>query len=77
MTEDIIYKKLNFKARRGMKETTYIANKIIDDYEKLSSNEKKELEELLNLNDQEMFDLIFKDNLNFEKRFPNIKRYVK
>tara|TARA_X000000368_G_scaffold270382_1_gene214289 strand:+ start:546 stop:779 length:234 start_codon:yes stop_codon:yes gene_type:complete len=77
MTEDIIYKKLNFKARRGMKETTYIANKIIDDYEKLSSNEKKELEELLDLNDQEMFDLIFKDNLNFEKRFPNIKRYVK
>ncbi len=60
-----------------MKETTYIANKIIDDYEKLSSNEKKELEELLDLNDQEMFDLIFKDNLNFEKRFPNIKRYVK
>ena len=77
MTEDIIYKKLNFKARRGMKETTFIANKIIDDYEKLSSNEKKELEELLDLNDQEMFDLIFKDNLNFEKRFPNIKRYVK
>ncbi len=60
-----------------MKETTFIANKIIDDYEKLSSNEKKELEELLDLNDQEMFDLIFKDNLNFEKRFPNIKRYVK
>ncbi|MAI03045.1 MAG: hypothetical protein CMQ75_00760 [Gammaproteobacteria bacterium] len=77
MTEDIIYKKLNFKARRGMKETTYIANKIINDYERLSSNEIKELEELLDLNDQEMFDLIFKDNLNFEKRFPNIKRYVK
>ena len=77
MDDDIIYKKLNFKARRGMKETTYIVNRIINDYERLSSNEIKELEELLDLNDQEMFDLIFKDNLNFEKRFPNIKRYVK
>ena len=37
-----------------MKETTYIANKIINDYERLSSNEIKELEELLDLNDQEM-----------------------
>ena len=60
-----------------MKETTHIVNKIINDYERLSSNEIRELEELLDLNDQEMFDLIFKDYLNFEKRFPNIKRYVK
>ncbi len=60
-----------------MKETTHIVNKIINDYERLSSNEIRELEELLDMNDQEMFDLIFKDNLNFEKRFPNIKRYVK
>ena len=60
-----------------MKETTHIVNKIINDYERLSSNEIRELEELLDLNDQEMFDLIFKDNLNFKKRFPNIKRYVK
>ena len=60
-----------------MKETTHIVNKIINDYERLSLNEIRELEELLDLNDQEMFDLIFKDYLNFEKRFPNIKRYVK
>ena len=50
-----------------MKETTHIVNKIINDYERLSSNEIRELEELLDLNDQEMFDLIFKDNLIFEK----------
>ena len=60
-----------------MKETTHIINKIMNDYERLSLNEIRELEELLDLNDQEMFDLIFKDNLNFKKRFPNIKRYVK
>ncbi len=76
MKEDIIYKKLNFKARRGMKETTHVVNKIMNNYKNLSLSEKEELEELLDMNDQDLFDLIFKDNLNFKKKFPNIKRYV-
>ena len=77
MTEDIIYKKLNFKARRGMKETTHVMKKIISNYKQLSLNEIEELETLLEMSDQDLFDLIFKDYLNFEKKFPNIKRYVK
>tara|TARA_Y100001970_G_scaffold95251_1_gene120018 strand:+ start:1356 stop:1589 length:234 start_codon:yes stop_codon:yes gene_type:complete len=77
MDDDIIYKKLNFKARRGMKETTQIINKIMSDYKNLSLKEIAELEELLDMNDQEIFDLIFKDNLRFQKKFPNIKRYAK
>tara|TARA_A100001037_G_scaffold268835_1_gene262586 strand:+ start:1304 stop:1537 length:234 start_codon:yes stop_codon:yes gene_type:complete len=76
MAEDIIYKKLNFKARRGMKETTHVINKIMNNYENLSSNEKQELEKLLEMNDQDLFDLIFKDNLSFKEKFPNIKRYT-
>ena len=77
MDDDIIYKKLNFKARRGMKETTQIINNIMSDYKNLSLKEIAELEELLEMNDQEMFDLIFKDNLRFQRKFPNIKRYAK
>tara|TARA_B100000287_G_scaffold251105_1_gene235962 strand:+ start:121 stop:354 length:234 start_codon:yes stop_codon:yes gene_type:complete len=76
MAEDIIYKKLNFKARRGMKETTHVINRIMSNYENLSSNEKQELEKLLDMNDQDLFDLIFKDNLSFKEKFPNIKRYT-
>ena len=76
MAEDIIYKKLNFKARRGMKETTHVINRIMNNYENLSSNEKQELEKLLDMNDQDLFDLIFKDNLSFKEKFPNIKRYI-
>tara|TARA_A100001388_G_C28764450_1_gene499851 strand:+ start:1283 stop:1516 length:234 start_codon:yes stop_codon:yes gene_type:complete len=77
MDDDIIYKKLNFKARRGMKETTQVINNIMSDYKNLSLKEIAELEELLEMNDQEMFDLIFKDNLRFQRKFPNIKRYAK
>jgi len=60
-----------------MKETTHVINKIMNNYKSLSLSEKEELEELLDMNDQDLFDLIFKDNLNFKKKFPNIKRYAK
>ncbi len=60
-----------------MKETTQVINKIMSDYKNLSLKEIAELEELLEMNDQEMFDLIFKDNLRFQRKFPNIKRYAK
>ena len=60
-----------------MKETTQVINNIISDYKNLSLKEIAELEELLEMNDQEMFDLIFKDNLRFQRKFPNIKRYAK
>jgi succinate dehydrogenase flavin-adding protein (antitoxin of CptAB toxin-antitoxin module) len=49
----------------------------MSDYKNLSLKEIAELEELLEMNDQEMFDLIFKDNLRFQRKFPNIKRYAK
>ena len=59
-----------------MKETTHVVNKIMNNYKSLSLSEKEELEELLDMNDQDLFDLIFKYNLNFKKKFQNIKRYV-
>ena len=55
MESDLTFKKLNFKARRGMKETTEILKRIFAEYQTLSKVQKEELEDLLNLNDQEIF----------------------
>ena len=49
-----------------MKETTQIINKILCNYKNLSVDEKNELEELLDLNDQDLFDILFKDTLKFD-----------
>ena len=73
---DLTFKKLNFKARRGMKETTEILKRIFAEYQTLSKVQKGELEELLNLNDQEIFDLIFKKREVFENKFFSLKNFL-
>ena len=57
--EDILFKKLNFKSRRGMKETTEIIKKFLSSYEHLNIEQKNELSELIELDDQKIFDLFF------------------
>ena len=47
MESDLTFKKLNFKARRGMKETTEILKRIFAEYQTLSRVQKEELEDLL------------------------------
>ena len=42
------------------RETTHVINRIMKNYENLSSDEKQELEKLLDMNDQDLFDLILK-----------------
>ena len=76
MENNLILKKLNFKARRGMKETTEIIKRIITEYQTLSKVQKEELEDLLNLNDQEIFDLIFKQRDVFETKFSSLKNFL-
>ena len=42
MESDLTFKKLNFKARRGMKETTEIIKKFLSSYEYLNTEQKNE-----------------------------------
>ena len=60
MNDELLIKKLNFKSRRGMKETTFIVKKFLKNFNDMNSDEKSELIELLEMNDQDLFDLIFK-----------------
>ena len=59
-----------------MKETTEILKRIFAEYQTLSRVQKQELEDLLNLNDQEIFDLIFKQRDAFENKFSSLKNFL-
>ena len=59
-----------------MKETTEILKRIIAEYQTLSKVQKEELEDLLNLNDQEIFDLIFKQRDAFENKFSSLRNFL-
>ncbi len=59
-----------------MKETTEILKRIFVEYQALSKVQKEELENLLNLNDQEIFDLIFKQRDVFENKFSSLKNFL-
>jgi succinate dehydrogenase flavin-adding protein (antitoxin of CptAB toxin-antitoxin module) len=76
MDNNLLLKKLNFKSRRGMKETTFIVKKLIVDFEDMDNTQKEELHELLELNDQELFDLVFKNKKLFSEKFPKLKKLL-
>ena len=59
-----------------MKETTEILKRIFAEYQTPSRVQKEELEDLLNLNDQEIFDLIFKQRDAFENKFSSLKNFL-
>ena len=59
-----------------MKETTEILKRIFAESQTLSKVQKEELEDLLNLNDQEIFDLIFKQRDAFENKFSSLKNFL-
>ena len=44
MSKSLLIKKLNFKARRGMKETSEILDKLFDSIDKFTDNELNQLE---------------------------------
>ena len=74
--DDMLFKKLNFKSRRGMKETTEIIKKFLSSYEYLNVEQKKELSELIELDDQKIFDLFFIKKNEFELKYPNLKKMI-
>ena len=76
MNDELLIKKLNFKSRRGMKETTFIVKKFLKSFNDMNSDEKSELIELLEMNDQDLFDLIFKKKKLFVSKFPNLKKFA-
>tara|TARA_B100000989_G_scaffold82167_1_gene58740 strand:- start:409 stop:642 length:234 start_codon:yes stop_codon:yes gene_type:complete len=76
MNDELLIKKLNFKSRRGMKETTFIVKKFLKNFKDMNPDEKSELIELLEMNDQDLFDLIFKQKEVFVSKFPNLKKFA-
>ena len=59
-----------------MKETTFVVKKLILDFEDMDNMQKEELHELLELNDQELFDLVFKNKKLFSEKFPQLKNLL-
>ena len=59
-----------------MKETTFIVKKFLKNFNDMNSDEKSELVELLEMNDQDLFDLIFKKKELFVSKFPNLKKFA-
>ena len=74
--EDMLFKKLNFKSRRGMKETTEIIKKFLSLYKHLNIEQKNALSELIELDDQKIFDLFFVKKNEFELKYPNLKKMI-
>ena len=59
-----------------MKETTFVVKKLIVGFKTMDTRQKEELAELLDLNDQELFDLVFKNKKLFSDRFPKLKNLL-
>ena len=59
-----------------MKETTEIIKKFLLSYEYLNTEQKNELSELIELDDQKIFDLFFVKKNEFELKYPNLKKII-
>ena len=60
-----------------MKETSEILDKLFDSIDKFTDDELNQLESLLNLDDQYIFDLFFKEKDKFYEEFHDLKKYLK
>ena len=59
-----------------MKETTEIIKKFLSLYKHLNIEQKNELSELIELDDQKIFDLFFVKKNEFELKYPNLKKMI-
>ena len=59
-----------------MKETTEIIKKFLSLYKHLNIEQKNELSELIELDDQKIFDLFFVKKNEFELKYPNLKKII-
>ena len=60
-----------------MKETSEILGKLLDSINAFTDNELNQLECLLNLDDQYLFDLFFKEKEKLDEEFHHLKKYLK
>lgn len=77
MSDVLLIKKLHFKARRGMKETSAILTTFLNSLDSFSETELNELSVLLECDDQMLFDMFFKSKAEFKNKFPSLKKYLK
>lgn len=62
---DELYKKLKFKARRGMLELDLVLNNYLaDNYNNMSDLFKKQFDQLMDLTDPELYDLLINKSMN-------------
>lgn len=60
-----------------MKETSEILHKLFDSINEFTDKELNQLECLLNVDDQHLFDLFFKEKEKFDEEFYDLKKYLK
>ena len=53
-----------------------IIKKFLSSYEYLNTEQKNELSELIELDDQKIFDLFFVKKNEFELKYPNLKKII-
>ena len=58
-----------------MKETSRIVRNLVDQIEDMSDEDLLELKKFIDLDDQKMFDYIFKNREIFFKDFSKLKKY--
>ena len=75
MDKALLIKQLNFKARRGMKETSRVVKSFIDQIDDMNAEDLLELKKFIDLDDQKMFDYIFKQREIFFNDFSKLKKY--
>ncbi|URQ65680.1 succinate dehydrogenase assembly factor 2 [SAR86 cluster bacterium] len=75
MDKELLIKKLHFKSRRGFKETSDIIKNFLKNIYDMDLNALNELEKLLNLDEQEIYDLLILDKERFREEFSNLKNF--
>lgn len=75
---DIEYKKLRFKARRGMLELDLLLQKYIDNnYSTMTADMKLQFEDLMELTDPELLDLLVNENnINSYKKYIDLINHI-
>lgn len=75
MDKELLIKKLHFKSRRGFKETSDIIKNFLKNIYDMDLNALNELEKLLDLEEQEIYDLLILDKERFREEFSNLKNF--
>lgn len=74
---DIIYKKLKFKARRGMLELDLLFQRYLDNnFHCMSDIHKQQFEDLMELTDPELLDMLINENTQGNTDYRKLKDVI-